>query len=265
MTNSVLVVVDSKDMSANSSSTSDFAIYYANNQILTRIKSFFVKSVSVPNVEYNIHGTYSLEPSNNILQIETTDAVPITPTITVTTITVTPGQYTLAQLITAITGSAGGVTLGLGITQSALTGKLTFTTTNVNGMKIYNYAAGSTIAPNLGISTTTAAYSASVLADGLPFLAGNQNIYISSKALASTSSLIDARIGNLQVITTVPVDVAYGSYIHYETEDYEKDMLEAYGYFNLREIDVKLYGDFGQLLDLQGLPFTMILKCYYDP
>lgn len=260
MTNSVLVVVDSKDKSTNSSSTSDFNIYYSNNQVLTRIKSFFIKSVSVPNVEYNIHAAYTLEPANNLLYIETSGGG-LQPVITIT-----PANYSISQLITALTGSATGLAVGLGITQSATTGKLTFTATSPGGIKLYNLASGSTLAPNLGITTTTAAFSASIVADGLPFLAGNQNIYISSiKLSGGCSSLIDSRIGNLQVINVIPVDQAYGSVVHYECQQYEADMIESSTYFNLREIDIKLYGDYGQLLDLQGLPFTMILKCYYDP
>ncbi len=262
MSNSLLLVVDSKDRTTNSNSTSDFSLNYSNNTTLTRIKSFFVKSFSCPNVEYNIHGTYSLEAANNLLYIETSGGG-LQPVITIT-----PGNYTIAQLITAITGSATGVAVGLGITQSATTGKLTFTATAPGGIKIYSVTSSpsSTLSPNLGVTTQTAAFSASIVADGLPFLAGNQNIYISSiKLSGGNSCLVDSRIGNLQVITTIPVDVAYGSYIHYETQQYEADMIEANGYFNLTNIDIKLYGDYGQLLDLQGLPCVLILKCYYDP
>ena len=262
--NSVLVVIDSKDRSSYSLSTNDFNINYPNNQILTRIKSFFVKSVTVPNVEYNIHDTYQnggtiLEPANNLLYIETFGGG-LQPVITVPI-----GQYSLVQLINEIKNSPTGLAVGLNIVQDPVTFKLTFTSTSPGGIKIYSYVDNSTIAPNIGILQTTPIFSASIISDGLPSLAGNQNVYIGSAALASGTSLIDARFNNLQVITTIPMNQNFGDVVHYETFDYVKDTIDVNGYLNLRNIDIKLYNDYGASLDLKGEPFTMIIKAYYDP
>jgi hypothetical protein len=264
--NSVLIIVDSKDRVSYSPSTSDFVLNFQNNPILNRVHSFFVKSVSVPNVEYNIHGTYQFEPANNLLYIETSggglQAV----------ITVPVGQYSLAQLITVLQNSATGVAVGLTIVQDPNTGKLTFNSTAPGGIKIYARGdpaispLNSTLAPNLGILSTNAAFSSSIVAAGLPSLQGNQNIYVSSVKLSGGgTSLIDSRINNLQSITTVPCDVPFGEVIHYETSEYEKDYIKAAGYLNLRELDIKLYNDYGEILNLQGEPFTMIIKAFYDP
>lgn len=258
---SVLIVIDSKDRTTNSRSTSDFNIIYQNNSILNRIKSYFIKSVSVPNVEYNIHDTYVNEPANNLLYVASSGGG-LRPVITIPV-----GQYTLAQLITAITSSATGVALGLAITQDPVTYKLTITSTAVGGIKIYSVDStpSSTLSPSLGISTQTASFSSSITSNGLPDLAGNQNIYIGSIKMSSGTTLIDSRFNNLKVITTIPVDVPFGDVVHYETFDYVKDTIEADRYLNFGDIDIRLYNDFGQVLDLQGLEFTMIIKAFYDP
>lgn len=257
----VLIVIDSKDMNSSSVSTSNFTISYQNNPILNRIKSYFIKSVSVPNVEYNIHGNYVTEPANNLLYIESSGGG------LQSVITIPIGQYTLAQLITAITGSATGVSLGLAITQDPNTGLLTITSTAVGGIKIYSRSStpSSTLSPNIGITTQTAAFSASIVSNGMPALSGNQNIYIGSVKMASGTTLIDSRFNNLTVISTIPVNVPFGEVIHYETFDYVKDTIESDQYLNLREIDIRLYNDYGAILDLHGEPFTMIIKAFYEP
>ncbi len=263
--NSVLIIIDSKDMVPSLTSTSsNFTLRFKNNAILDKIHSYFVKSVSIANVEYNIHDTYDSEPANNLLYIETSGGG-LQPVITIPV-----GQYTLAQLITAIQNSATGLAVGLTIVQDPNTGKLTFNSTAPGGIKIYAKddvaiaPLNSTLAQNLGILITSSTFSSSIVADGLSSLQGNQNVYIGCKQLSGGTSLIDARVGNLQIITTVGIDQPFGQIVHYETSDYEKDFVKAPGYFNAKELDIRLYGDFGQILNLQGIPFTMIIKAFYD-
>lgn len=259
---SVLIVIDSKDRSSPTDTSSNFTLNYKNNSRLSRITSFFVKSVTFPNVEYNIHNTYKSEPANNVLYIETIGGLQAPIIIPI-------GQYTISQLITALQTSATGVTIGLTVIQDPITNKLTFNTTSPGGVKIYarndSSPTNSTLAPNVGILSTSPIFSSSIVAEGLPSLSGNQNIYIlSDKLSGSGAQLVDARLGNVQAIATIPVNVPFGENVHNEPD---KDLITSSDgfYFNLDSIDIKLFGDYGQILDLQGENFTMILKAYYDP
>jgi len=140
---------------------------------------------------------------------------------------------------------ATGLAVGLSIVQDPVTYKLTFNSTSVGGIKIYasNDTAisplNSTLAPQIGIISTNSVFSNSIVAGGLPSLQGNQNVYISSVRLSGGTSLIDSRLNNLQVITTVGMNQPYGQVVHYETPDYEVDYIKAPGYLNLREIDIR--------------------------
>jgi hypothetical protein len=130
--NSVLIVIDSKDMDDNSPSSSDFTLNFKNNFILDKCHSMFVKSVSVANVEYNIHDDYiglSNEPANNNLYIATLGGLqPV--------INIPIGQYSLTQLITAIQNSTTGLAVGLTIVEDPITYKLTFNSTIAGGIII---------------------------------------------------------------------------------------------------------------------------------
>jgi len=250
---SILIYISSDDRTPESNSTSDFIVNYGNNSKLSRVRNLYIKSLSVPNVSYNIYPASPLNgvPANNVF------------TYSSGSITITPGQYSMAQLITAITADAIAVADNMAITVNALTGMLTFTTTPA--VTYLSDAAGNLMANILGITASSTA-TTSFTAQGLPDLSGINNVFVSSVALSGqTMQMIQQKLSKPYIID-VPINEApYGSYLNYESQHYELDEITGSGYFNLNTIDIQLYDPKGRIIDLHSLEFNITIRAYYDP
>jgi len=251
---SILIYINSDDRTPESKSTSDFTVSFGNNNKLSRVRNFFIKSISVPNVSYNV---YVASPEYNVPEVNVF-------TYSSGSITVTPGFYNMTQLISAIVSDPLAVADGMAITVNPITGFLTFTTTSP--VSYLNLVDGNSMARLLGINISSVVPGLSYTATNLPDLSGINNLFISSNALSGSGTQMIQLRTNKPYIIDIPInDAQHGFYLNYETQHFELDEIAASAYFNLNTVDIQLYGPYGRLIDLHGLPFNMTIRAFYDP
>jgi len=240
-----LLRINSADRSNDSASTTDFTVDYPNVQVLAKIVSVVVKHVSFPNVFYNITS------NNNVLKHEGLAGVVITTVVPV-------GSYTLSSLTAFL------ATELITIVQDPLTFLLTFTASVGFPLRIYGPEDGSTLAPYLGIPATTPLNTSDFTAPNAPKLQGVQHVHIASKFLSKGNNMIDANTSQeIPVVAIIPCDVPVGSIKHYETFHEMLDVINYESEQTLQTIDIKLYDDERNLLDLLGQDISIVLKIYY--
>ena len=248
MSKEKFIVVNSKDRNAllGGQTNSDFTVSYKDND-LQQVLKCIVKDVFIPNQFYNIN------VNNNTLRIlGGSMGLP-------EDITITPGQYNIDQLISALTIAIDNelVTDNVTITKNTITNVLTFTTTANLVISI------SSLCPVLGITTTL---------NGLVNVAQEpwnlndlQFVQVHSNAVGSSHG-IDASRGIISLIETVPLtETPFGAVSHRQNND---DVLSEILYDqprNMFNIDIRLRDQDGVLLDLpENHNCTVILKIYFD-
>jgi hypothetical protein len=249
-------------------SNSNFAVAYNNTQLMQSVSSVVMNSCDIPNVFYNINNTgYNFANSgNNVFLFTDKDG-------NLQTVTVPAGQYTITQLLAVINNfivnlgtytPTNGVTLSL----NPITNKIEVnnnTSGQLFGLPATNPAF--TMAPYIGLtSSITIVGTSSASLQDLPNLAGIQEVYITSQKVSNFSNLVVADSIQYPCILNVQIDVPFGQFAHYKAQNPEIDDIE-YGSItqgvNLQVIDIQLRDRWGNILDLQGLPFNLIMKAYH--
>jgi hypothetical protein len=240
------VVINSAYRTSDSRSTSDFTY-----NIGTSIETDFVtiKSVSIPHVEYNI------TISKNKLRISSGG--------TTHDLTVPVGQYDVSQLITElqaqIIAAIGGT---CAITLDPVTKKLNFQASA--GLRISTDKTLSSISKYLGIPYNSGFYpitdSTNFDATALPVLQGSNNYYLASSVLSQGYASILTNGQRVPIIMPVPIDVEYGRIQQYESNDTELNTKQFSRPQNIQNIDIKIYDDDLNIVDLQGQDIEVVLK-----
>ncbi len=249
MSKEKFIVVNSKDRNLllGGQTNSNFTVSYKDSDCQQVLKCV-VKDVFIPNQFYNIND------SNNQLRIlGGSMGLP-------ENVTVTPGQYNIDQLISALKTVIDNelVTDTVTITKDTITNILTFTTTAnlvITGT--------SSMSPVLGITTTL---------NGLVNVAQEpwnlndlQFVQVHSNAVGSAHGL-DASRGIVNLIETVSlVETPFGAVAHRQNND---DVISEILYDqprNMFNIDIRLRDQDGKLLSLpSNHNCTVILKIYFD-
>lgn len=256
-----LLRVSSDFKTANSESTSNYSVAYNNVALLQGITRCVMKSADIPNVFYNINnkGYNFSNTGNNIfywidnLGVDVSTVIPV-------------GQYTLIDLL-AIINQTLLLSYPLGTTQlkiNAANKKVYLE--NLSGTNIGVYASG-TISPYLGINIDLPWNSSLVkTASGLSNLAGLQEIYVTSQKISDCSNMVVASNTMYPVILNIQIDKPFGEWVHYASQHPEIDDIEYPSISqgtNIQLVDIQLRDRFGNIVDLQGLPFNIIIKCYH--
>ena len=245
-----------------SESNSNFTQCYNNihaNEGVTRV---VMKSCDIPNVFYNIDDRgYNFNNSGN-------NTLTWTNASNVTVLTTIPrGQYTIAQLLAAINTTIysayipnGSVSLIL----NPVTQKIEIS--NISGQS-FGISINSPMAPYLGmLSGVPWASTTAVPFAGFPNLSGIGEVYITSQKISDGSNMIVASNTMYPVILNVQITVPFGVFQHYETNHPEIDDIEYPSISqgtSIRQVDIQLRDRFGNILDLGGLPFNLIIKVYH--
>lgn len=244
-----LLRISSKDRDpALSRSPSDFTISFGNSPGVQSVKRVVVKQISIPNTVYNIN------PNNNQFQYKTATSITI--------VTVPVGQYSISQFKTAFESALSGV--GMTIDLNNITKKYEFATTTP--IEYLSLAEGNLMGDVLGIQTGSGADVGTFSANGLPNLSGLNEVYIQSNKLADNSNMISSANQATPVIACVPLTSEFGGYTHYLSSH---DILDEVQYAsqrlgkNLQQIDIKIVDRDGNIVDLHGLEFEMVLKMFY--
>jgi len=217
---------------------------------LIKVHSIVMKSCSIPNTQYNINS------NNNSFEF----LIGGGPTPTPTSIFVPVGNYTIDELINELTGSGAGIFYGMQIVIEFPSGKLNFTFNTT--VQLLNAEQGNSMANVLGLLLNSGPIT-TYTADSLPNLTGLQNIYIVSQTLSGGTGMIDSTLNQLPVFGHVNMNVPFGQYLHYTTNEEQQDEVFFPSDRTIGEVDLSLYNDRGQIIDLQGLDWSMIAKIYY--
>lgn len=221
-----------------------------NDQDLHQISGVRIKSIMIPNSQYNIN-------SNN-------DTLYLTTSLSATTdYTIAQGQYTIASLITALQTAINAAINPetMTITQDALTQKLTFTQSS-GTFSMYNHEDGSDMAKVLGILISSTAPAATFTAFGLPDLVGLKHIIIASNRITGGANLISTG-SEFSILGDALVDVPFGSYIMRERDETTTDHYYFVGFRNCSNFDLALYSEGTEhLVELNGLPWSIILEVF---
>ena len=240
------VVINSAYRTSDSRSTSDFT-YNIGSSIETDYVT--IKSVSIPHSEYNISESKNkLRISSGGVDYDLTDPI---------------GQYDVSQLITElqtqIISAIGGTCV---ITLDPVTKKLNFQASA--GVKISRDKTISTLSKYIGVfygsSFYPAADSVNFDAEGLPALQGPNNYYLSSNVLSQGYASILTNGQRVPIIMPVPIDVEYGQIQQYESNDTELNTKQFSRAQNIQNIDIKIYDDDLNIVDLHGQDIEVILK-----
>ena len=241
---------------------SNFVMDLSNDTRLQRIKSCWIQSVSVPNVFYNIdshNNKFIINYGGSDVQID-----------------VEPGFYSAAAIMSEIesqinTASAPETVV---LTLDSITRKITFTFSDPTA-QIFStdtQPVNSTIAPYLGIITTSAAGLTTYTADEIPDLSGENMVFLHSKDinLGNTTISTNGSINsistnrNVSAFCSVPVRVPFLGIIHYESEGSVIDHVNLVGARDMANIHIKLRSSDGRILHLgENHELIIVLKCFY--
>ena len=238
-------------------SSNKFRVNFGNSTQLMDINRIVIKHVSIPNVQYNIRAASGLNPVGNIFTYFTG---------VLRNITLTPGQYTITTLIAAINASAEAIADGLVLTLNAITQRISFA--SVTPISFLSQASGNNMAKVLGIMANSGAGVTAFTAGGLFDLSVHPNLYIGSSTLSDGANLISPTLASLPICAIVPVDKPFQDILHYSAQQEHLDDIHYISWSSgksLQEIDLAVYDGDANLVDLQGLDWTLIIRAYQAP
>ena len=262
MTHNLLRVSSDFKQPGFSESNTNFTQCYNNIHANEGVFRVVMKSCDIPNVFYNIDSTgynFANAGNNTLTWNNASNAFVLT--------TIQRGQYTITQLLAAINTTFYGAYTPNGsvkLIYNILTQKIELS--NTSGQS-FGISINSPIAPYLGmLSAVPWTTAPSVLFAGFPNLAGIQEVYITSQKISDGSNMIVASNTMYPVILNVQMSVPFGAFQHYETNHPEIDDIEYASISqgtSIRQVDIQLRDRFGNILDLGGLPFNLIMKVYH--
>jgi hypothetical protein len=234
-----------------------FRVNFGNSTQLMDINRIVIKHVSIPNVQYNVRAASGLNTVGNIFTYF--DGA-------TKNITITPGNYSVTQLIAAIEADALAIAANLQLTLNPITSHIEFTSTTP--ITYLSAASGNNMAKILGITADSGALVVSFTAGGLVDLTTHPNIYIASASISDGSNMVSPTLGSLPICAVIPIDQPFGSIIQYTTQQEHLDDIHYISYASgksIQSVDLSVYDGDANLIDLQGLDWTIIIKAYQVP
>ena len=240
------LIIDSKDRENYiTTSSNNFRVDLAN-PINGRVVAYGLKSAVIPKTNYNIPAVRNTFTFNN--------------SISTSTITITPGNYTMTELLAEITTQLNA--LGFDtytVTYNSISGKVTFQST----------LAAFTLNPTLDTSQGSILYKlgfvpgiaytgGTVTSPNVADISGIKSAYIKIKQLTQYMKNTTNSVLNFKVDLTCP----FGSIVFFADEgryhqyfNSNKDNLGSMGFF-----DVTLVDEYGTLLDLNGRDWSFVIQ-----
>lgn len=237
---SKLLRINSKNRTNPSSSNQyDFTVNFDSSD-LNQSTRVVLKSITVPNTQYNINTNNNTIDYNGVSSV----SIPV-------------GNYSLSELITAIETAFSAINVVV-VSQDNTTKKLTLTFTSnivLDDTSSMKYV--------LGFIDTTSSATAQVMPN-LPSLEGLQKVFVKSSKLSNSSAMIDSSKQSLNIFTEIDIDVPFGYFAHRFIDDlHTSDELTFSQPKNLTDIDIKLYDQDLNPLELNGHHFEMVLKVFH--
>ena len=254
MTITSFVVISSKYKTDDSRSTSDFT--YSIGQSI-EVSAVAIKSISIPNLQYNIND------NNNRLRVQTNSESP-----PFYDVSLPVGQYDITTFISALQ-TLLRTTLSdstLTISKDALTGKLSFT----NSAVPIRFSIDPSISPlakviGLGDAPNRTYPISTYFNFTCPYLhnlGGLKNYYLSSRILSQGFNGIFKGGDQIPLMMNIPIDVPYGVVQHYDPQDIRLNVKKFNRKNNIQWIDIKIFDEDLQGVDLNGGDIEIVLKIY---
>lgn len=219
-------------------------------QRLVGISHVFIKSCTIPNTVYTIR-----QDVNDIIRIG--DAA------TWYTATLTPGMYSISELLVELKTKFDATTIGtFTCTYNNQTLKVTFACTAQFRIDI----ALSTGAPVVGIGEDVA-LTTSHTCTGAVNLVSSERLYVQSRSLSSllqpSMRFVNGTWLSTDTILSVPIDGEPGDVLVYVPES-DNASYTSVEQGVLSRIDAAIVDDNGRLVDLQGVPWTLEVVVYAE-
>ena len=247
MSHEVLCVCSSSDKLPESKSNSDFQLDFRSAG-LQNVRKILVSKVTVPNVFYNIRGSYGI--INNTLNL-LDGVVPVTATVE-------EGQYTLTQFLPALKASIDAVVgTTVTITADPITYKLTFSFL----VGPVTLLADSTMSSVIGLSADLVCNPAGTC-QSLYDLQGYSNLFIHSPELGRSHG-IDGGFGQISLIAMISLaDTPFGGNAFYQANDSELSEIVYDSVNPINTVTIVLRDSKGNKLDIGTNEMTVLFKCY---
>ena len=246
-----LFISSDDQFAGESASNSDFVVYLKEKIDTQQVRRIIVKSIKVPNVFYNIRDSFG--EVNNAFVYDA-GGVPKESKVT-------PGQYTLTELLAALKLQMD-IDVGAAVTivENTITHKLTFSTAAITLNIDFGQSSGLNYALGFSAATATAI---SVTAPSTYDISGLTEVFIQSRALAHSNG-VDGNFGVVPILDSISlVDAAFGSYASRETSDSEVNEIRYPRPTNLSKIDIALVDRVGNVLDIGVSDMSIAIKMYY--
>ena len=245
-----LVYISSDDRKDPTDTTTKFTVDLGVGSELHRVRRIVLKSCHFINRQYNVRNQHNtLRWTHGAIDYE---------------VVVSSGFYNTTQLSSELKTLMDAAMLGAGvtvtITQDTITGKLTFTWSNLSGY-IWTIENGSNLSPELGFITERPD-ALEYTADRQPELNGLTHCYLRSNILSAGNMIkSDEELNN--TFGDIPVDVNYGQAVNYRPYDDELESKNFQTRTDIREIDIFLEDDDGSPVDLNGGELETVWKVYF--
>lgn len=250
MSKEKILVINSRDRKIGT--TAEFELYF-NDSSCQQVQKVLIKDVFVPNLFFNI------TEDNNILSFQQG--------ATTLSAGILTGQYTIDQLIVALTTAINAVLTGgtiVTITKSLIEYTLTFTFTggSINAISMYEL---STISKIIGLNADTPPLAVNQMQE--PYnLTGVEFVQVHSPQLGETHGLDGGVNGYISLVETVSLsNTPFGSTAHRQNNDDELSSIIYEQPRNLSRINIILRDDTGKKLVLpSNSNFSIMIKIYFD-
>ena len=247
MSREVICVASSSDKLPDSNSNSDFKVDFRPGG-LQNVRKILVSKIIVPNVFYNVRGSYGIV--NNTLNL--LDGV------TPVTATVPEGQYTLTQFLTALKTAMDAVLTGtVTITADPVTYKLSFTYSSPPGALL----ADSPMSQLIGLSSDIA-MDPTGTCQSIYDLQGYSSVFVHSPELARSHGL-DGGFGQISLMGMVSLTTTpFGGNAYYQANDDELSEIVYDSVNPVNQVTIVLRDSKGNKLPIGTNEMTVVFKCY---
>ncbi len=244
-----LLRLSSINANVNLSRPPFYYVFTSNDRDLHQIRHVALKSVEIPNTQYNIN------IRNNTFRWD--DGAPQSVTIPV-------GQYTVAALVAVLNPLIVAATVGFVITVVTLTRKLLFDSP-INPITIQAITSDplNTMASELGINADSPVAFVSHLADSVYNLTGLTHIYIASQALSNTTSMITGNDEKTNIFADLPISVPFGTVQTKDiTVEESLDISDFASRKNISSIDIEIQSAPEVAALLNGAPWSLVFRVW---
>lgn len=241
-----LLRITNNELSAYSSGNGASIKFQSNDSDLHGINRIHLKTSIIPNTQYNINS------NNNRLNMTWSDMGGPVPPIPV-------GQYTITAFTAALETALGSVSVpgAFIVTVNPLTYKITIT----SGIDFT--IADKSLNPMylvIGQDTQKTSVGGVLECANIYNLSGLRHVYIESFTLGK--SLLTGSVKKYSMIADIPIRVPFGTF---QSDVYSEESLDAVyyrGFKNISNFNINLVDEFGNLLELNGAAWTIILEIH---